>query len=118
MQSNVQNSKLAAPDNPSFDRLQTTPEQKTPPNGPQEEKASDPTEGVRVDPQENVRIQMNEHSESNTRQDTVTNRENIDTDLYAKVQKKPKGDNLKAAKEQPLEAVSGTSVAGQFRFFL
>ena len=72
---------------------------------------------MRVDPQENVRIQMNEHSERNKRQDAVTNRENIDSVLYAKVQKKPKGDNLKAAKEQPVEAVSGTSVAGKFSFF-
>ena len=118
MQSNVQNSKLAALDNPSFDRLQATPEQKTPPNGPQEEKASDPTEGVRVDPQENVRIQMNEHSERNKRQDAVTNRENIDTDVSTQVQKKPKGDNLKAAKAQPMEDVSRTPVAGLFDLFL
>ena len=118
MQSNVRNSKLAALDNPSFDRLQATPAKKTPPYGPREEETSDPTKGVRADPQENVRIQMNEHSERNKRQDAVTNRENIDTDVSTQVQKKPKGDNLKAAKAQPMEAISRTPVAGLFDLFL
>ena len=115
--SSLNSSKLAALDNPNFDRLQATPEQKTPPNGPQKDNASGPALGVGADSLDNVHTEMSEHSKSNTRQDTVTNRENIDSVLYAKVQKKPKGDNLKAAKEQPLEAVSGTSVTGQFSFF-
>ena len=58
--SKAQNSKLAAPDNPSFDRLQATPEQKTPPNGPRKEKASDFTEGVMADSQDNVHIRRND----------------------------------------------------------
>ena len=62
---------------------------------------------------------MNKHSKGNKRQGTaVTTRENIDTDVYEQVQKKPKGDNLKTAKAQSVEAVSGTPVAGIFNFFL
>ena len=115
--SSLNSSKLAALDNPNFDRLQATPEQKTPPDGPQKDNASGPALGVGADSLDNVHTEMSEHSKSNTRQDTVTNRENIDSVLYAEVQKKPKGDNLKAGKAQPLEAVSGTSVAGKFSFF-
>ena len=56
----AQSSKLAALDKPSFDRLQATPEQKTPPNGPRKEKASGPAEGVRADSQDNVHIRRND----------------------------------------------------------
>ena len=113
------NSKLAALDNPSFDRLQATLEQTPPPNGPQKDNASGSTLGVGADSQDNFHTEMNKHSKRNKRQGTaVTTRENIDTDVYEQVQKKPKGDNLKAAKAQPMEDVSRTPVAGLFDLFL
>ena len=113
------NPKLAALDNPSFDRLQATLEQTPPPNGPQKDNASGFTLGVGAESQDNFHTEMNKHSKRNKRQGTaVTTRENIDTDVYEQVQKKPKGDNLKAAKAQPMEDVSRTPVAGLFDLFL
>ena len=119
LESSSLNSKLAALDNPSFDRLQATLEQTPPPNGPQKDNASGFTLGVGADSQDNFHTEMNKHSKRNKRQGTaVTTRENIDTDVYEQVQKKPKGDNLKTAKAQSVEAVSGTPVTGIFNFFL
>ena len=58
------------------------------------------------------------HSKRSKRQGTVTSRENIDTEVCSQVEKKPKGDNLKAAKAQPVGAASRTSIAGLFNCIL